>query len=106
MRAQRPFDPQLLWRTGQEEGKLGWPRPLSEIPRVRSLIWDWPDKGAPTNIVTPYIWALPVWAGGSKRLPRWFGALIKRRTIQPFRMVKYGPKKVPQSARYLGNAQM
>ena len=76
MRAQRPFDPQLLWRTGQEEGKLGWPRPLSEIPRVRSLIWDWPDKGAPTNIVTPYIWALPVWRGGSKRFPRWFGALI------------------------------
>ena len=26
-------------------------------------------------------------------MPRWFGALIKRRTIQPFRMVKYGPKK-------------
>ena len=40
--------------------------------------------------------------------------IIKRRTIQPFIMVKYGPKKVPQSARlsaggsnrYLGNAQM
>ena len=52
--------------------------------------------------------------GGSKRLPRWFGALINRRTIQSFRMVKYGPKKVPQSAwlsaggsnRYLGNSQM
>ena len=34
----------------------------------------------------------------SKRSPRWFGAIIKRRTIQPLRMVKYGPKKVPQCA--------
>ena len=53
--------------------------------------------------------------GGSKRLPRWFGALTVFGSIQPCRMVKNGPKKVPQSARlsagggvksYLGNAQM
>ena len=56
----------------------------------------------------------PLVFGGSKRLPRWFGAFIKRRTIQPFKMVNMARKKVPQSARlsaggsnrYLGSAQM
>ena len=63
-------------------------------------------KGAPFCIDAPYIWALPVWDGGSKRLPRWFGALTVFGSIQL-------RKKVPQSARlsgwanrYLGNAQM
>ena len=31
--------------------------------------------------------------GGSKRLPRWFGALTVFGSIQPCRMVKNGPKK-------------
>ena len=74
----------------------------------------WAGKGIPFCIDAPYIWALPVWVGGSKRLPRWFGALTVFGSIQTCRMVKNGPKKVPQSARlsaggsnrYLGNAQM
>ena len=42
---------------------------------------------------------ISLFLGGSKRLPRWFGALTVFRSIQPCRMVKNCPKKVPQSAR-------
>ena len=34
------------------------------------------SKGSPFQLVTTSIWALPVWGGGSKPLPGWFGALF------------------------------
>ena len=33
-------------------------------------------KGSPFQLVTTSMWALPVWGGGSKPLPGWFGALF------------------------------
>ena len=36
---------------------------------------------------------ISLFLGGSKRLPRWFGALTVFGSIQPCRMVKNGPKK-------------
>ena len=63
--------------------------------------------------LTPPTFGHCPFGGGSKRLPRWFGALTVFGSIQPCRMVKMARKKVPQSARlsagsnrYLGNAQM
>ena len=63
-------------------------------------------REAPNKMFCPTFGHCPF--GGSKRLPRWFGALIKRRTIQPIRMVIYGPKKKcgGGSNRYLGKCRV
>ena len=42
---------------------------------------------------------ISLFLGGSKRLPRWFGALTVFGSIQPCRVVKMARIKVPQSAR-------
>ena len=34
-------------------------------------------KGSPFQFVPTSMWALPVWEGGSKPLPGWFGALFR-----------------------------
>ena len=55
-------------------------------PRANMDQWQkgatWEQLGSlkvrPFCIDAPYIWALPVWVGGSKRLPRWFGTLISK----------------------------
>ena len=39
------------------------------------------DKGSPTERKSLFIWALPVWGGGSKPLPGWFVAPIFRRNV-------------------------
>ena len=64
-----------------------------ELISVHQTIKGDPSQGLPFFVHVPCIWALPVWGGGSKRLPRWFGALTVFGSIQPCRMVKNGPKK-------------
>ena len=38
-------------------------------------------QGSPTIKIQQFIWALPVWGGGSKPLPGWFVAPIFRRNV-------------------------
>ena len=46
-------------------------------PRKKRHIFFWAlPKGSPHKNVATSIWALPVWRGGSRPLPGWFGALI------------------------------
>ena len=45
----------------------------------QQLVRWWNGKGSPFQLVATPMWALPVWGGGSKPLPGWFGALIQRK---------------------------
>ena len=47
----------------------------------RSSVPTWIAKGSPTVRKSLFIWALPVWVGGSKPLPGWFVAPIFRRNV-------------------------
>ena len=45
------------------------------------LLWFFGVKGSPTEKDAGSIQALPKWGGGSRPLPKWFGALILRRIV-------------------------